>query len=77
VSGDRLPPRAPRPAFVHVGVDTAVAFCALLGFGLFLGIGWLAVAVVAVVVGIAAAPFTRRAEERQLAARRDDSEPAP
>jgi hypothetical protein len=64
-----LPPRDPRPLVVHFGVDAAVAFLALLVVGLILGIPWLVTAVVALVIGVVAAPFTRRAEIRALAGR--------
>jgi hypothetical protein len=68
----RLPRRPPRSLFVHWGVDTAVAFLALIVLGLFLGARWQTVVVVAVAIGVLAAPFTRRAEERALAARDGD-----
>jgi hypothetical protein len=64
-----LPPRAPRTLFVHFGVDSAVAFLALIMLGLMLGIGWGVVAVVALVIGAVACRYTRRAEMRALAAR--------
>lgn len=54
---------------VHFAVDAAVTFLALLVVGLFLGIPWGATAITAVVIGAVAAPFTRRAEIRALAAR--------
>jgi hypothetical protein len=56
---------------VHFGVDSAVAFLALILLGLIIGIGWGVVAVAALVIGAIAARFTRRAEERALAARRE------
>jgi hypothetical protein len=68
-----LPDRAPRCLLVHFGVDTAVAFLALIMLGLILGIPWGWVAIVALVVGAVACRYTRRAEIRALAARR----PAP
>jgi hypothetical protein len=58
---------------VHFGVDSAVAFLALILLGLILGIGWVVVVVVALVFGAIAAPYTRRAEARALAARRDQT----
>jgi hypothetical protein len=54
---------------VHYGVDSAVAFLALIMLGLIFGVPWGIVAVVALVIGAVAAPRTRRAEERALAAR--------
>jgi hypothetical protein len=57
---------------VHFGIDSAVAFLALIVLGLFLGIEWYTVALFAIAIGALAAPFTRRAEERALAARDGD-----
>ena len=57
---------------VHFGVDAAVAFLALIVLGLFLGLPWVAIALFAIAIGALAAPFTRRAEERALAARDED-----
>jgi hypothetical protein len=54
---------------VHFGVDAAVAFLAILVLGLIFGAPLVAIAIVALVAGAIAAPFTRRAEERALAAR--------
>ena len=68
-----LPPRPPRSPAVHFGIDTAVAFLALLVLGLILGAGLVGIAIVAVVVGAIAAPFTRRAEARALARREADA----
>lgn len=70
----RLPPRPPRSLAVHFGVDTVVAFLAILVLGLIFGVPLVAIAIVAIVAGAIAAPFTRRAEERALAAR-ERSEP--
>jgi hypothetical protein len=56
---------------VHFGVDTAVAFLAILVLGLIFGVPLVAIVIIAVVAGAVAAPFTRRAEERALAARRE------
>ena len=64
-----LPPRPPRPLLVHFAIDSAVAFLALLVLGLILGVPWLIIVAVALVVGAVAAPSTRRAEIRALAAR--------
>ena len=64
-----LPPRAPRSLLVHFGVDSAVAFLALIMLGLMLGVPWGVVAIVALAVGAVACRYTRRAEMRALAAR--------
>ncbi len=64
-----LPSRPPRSLFVHWAIDSAVAFLALLVLGLILGASIVIVAVVAVVIGVAVAPSTRRAEMRGLAER--------
>jgi hypothetical protein len=55
---------------VHWVVDTAVVFLATIIVGLFLGASWWAVLVAAAVIGSIAAPVTRRADERAMAARR-------
>ncbi|MFN8036756.1 MAG: hypothetical protein U0V73_12550 [Acidimicrobiia bacterium] len=65
-----LPNRAPRPWYVHWGVDALVAFAALVVVTSFFGATLTAIAVVAVVLGACAVPFTRRAEHRGLSARR-------
>jgi hypothetical protein len=54
---------------VHIAVDSAVAVLALLFLGLILGVPWGITAIVAIVIGLVAAPYTRRAEVRALAAR--------
>ncbi len=64
-----LPPRPPRSLLVHFGVDSAVAFLALIMLGLIFGVPWGIVAIVALVIGAVAARFTQRAEARALAAR--------
>ena len=64
-----LPDRPPRALLMHFGVDSAVAFLALIVLGIIFGVPWGLVAVVALVMGAVAAPFTRRAEVRALAAR--------
>ncbi len=69
-----LPDRPPRSLLVHFGVDSAVAFLALILLGLIVGIGWVVVAVAALVIGAIVAPFTRRAEERALAARHEHTD---
>jgi type III secretory pathway component EscV len=60
---------------VHFGIDTAVAFLATVFLGLIFGVPLLAIAIVALVVGMIAAPYTRRAEIRALAARASDRDP--
>ena len=64
-----LPARPPRPLLVHFGVDSAVAFLALVVVGLIVGVPWGITAVVALVVGAIACRYTHRAEVRALAAR--------
>jgi hypothetical protein len=59
---------------VHFGIDAAVAFLGILVLGLIFGVPLVAIAIIAVVAGAIAAPFTRRAEERALAAR-EQTEP--
>jgi hypothetical protein len=68
-----LPDRPPRSLLVHFGVDSAVAFLALFVLGFFFGVPWGITAVVALVIGAVAARFTRQAEERALAARREQA----
>jgi hypothetical protein len=64
-----LPSRPPHSLFVHWAIDSAVAFLALLVLGLILGASILIIAAIAVVLGIAVAPSTHRAEMRGLAQR--------
>lgn len=68
-----LPPRPPRPFAVHWLVDAAVAFVAVVIVALFWGVPLIPLAIAALVVGAVAAPFTRRAEIRALAARAEAS----
>jgi hypothetical protein len=58
---------------VHFGVDSAVAFLALLMLGLILGVPWGITALIALVIGAVACRYTRRAEVRALAARHQAS----
>ena len=61
---------------MHFGVDSAVAFLALLVvMVLFFGVDVTVVLAVALVIGAVAAPLTRRAELRGLEARRGSAEP--
>jgi hypothetical protein len=55
---------------VHWLVDAAVAFVAVVLVALFWGVPLVPLAIAALVVGVCAAPFTRRAEIRGLEARR-------
>jgi hypothetical protein len=64
-----LPPRPPRSLAVHWLVDSAVVFVGVLFLALVAGFSIVPVAIGALVVGAIAAPFTRRAEIRALAAR--------
>lgn len=64
-----LPQRDPRPLWVHAAVDVVVAFLALVIVLLILNVSIVFVVIAAVLVGLAAAPFTQRAEVRALAAR--------
>lgn len=73
----RLPPRPPRSFSVHWLVDAAVAFVAVAFLALLLGIPLVPLALVAMGVGLVAAPFTRRAEIRALAARADGADGSP
>ena len=68
-----LPDRPPRSLLVHFGVDSAVAFLALVVLAFFFGVPWGITAVVALVIGAIAARYTRRAEVRALAARREQA----
>jgi hypothetical protein len=68
-ASDALPARPPRSLLVHFGVDSAVAFLALVVLGLLIGVPWAVTAVVALVIGAIACRYTRRAEVRALAAR--------
>ena len=80
--GEELPPRPltpppvvplvkrePRSLLVHVCVDTAIAFLALVVLLLVLGVTLWIIAIAAVILGIAAAPWSRSAEARALARR--------
>ena len=66
---DALPPREPRLLIVHFGVDSAVAFLALVMLGLIVGVRWGITAIVSLVIGAVACRYTHRAEVRALAAR--------
>jgi len=66
---DELPPRDPRPLIVHFAVDFAVAFLVLLVVLLIFEVSILVIIAVSSMLGVLAAPLTRRAEERALAER--------
>ena len=72
-----LPARPPRSLLVHFGVDSAVAFLALIMLGLIFSVPWGQVAIVALVVGTMVCRYTRRAEARSLAARTTGALEAP
>ena len=61
---------------MHFGVDSAVAFLALIMLGLIFGVPWGIVAVVAIAIGAVAARYTRRAEIHALASRRESAGPS-
>jgi hypothetical protein len=73
VNGSETPPRLvrrdPRPLIVHALVDAAIVFLLIVIVLLVLDVDIVVVVVVAAVAGSLAAPLTRRAEERALAAR--------
>jgi small-conductance mechanosensitive channel len=60
----------PRPYLVHVAVDALIAFVASAFLLWLFGVPLWAMIVLAWLIGLAAAPFTRRWEARQLAERR-------
>ena len=65
----RLPPRPPRSLAVHWLVDAAVVFVGAAFLAWLVAFPFVPLAVIALVVGAVAAPYTRRAEIRALAAR--------
>jgi len=65
----RLPPRPPRSLVVHWLVDSAVAFVATVFLAWLVAFPLIPLAVISLVIGAVAAPYTRRAEMRALAAR--------
>lgn len=65
----QLPRRDARSLLVHFAVDAAVIFLAVVLVLFFLDVSIWVVAMIAVILGAVAAPFTRRAEERGLARR--------
>jgi len=63
----------PRPYWMHVAVDALIAFCATVFLLWLFGAPLWLMILLAWVLGLAAAPFTRRWEAEQLAARRAGS----
>ena len=64
-----LPPRDPRPLFVHWAIDSAVVFLLTVIVAVFLGAALITVAIASVVAGVFLAPWTRSLEARGLARR--------
>lgn len=62
---------------MHFGVDSAVAFLATVFLGIIFSVPIVAIVIGSLVVGAIAAPYTRRAELRALAARPADPPPEP
>ena len=62
----------PRPLWMHVAVDALIAFCATVFLLWLFGAPLWLMIVLAWILGLAAAPFTRRWEADQLAERRAD-----
>ena len=58
--------RDPRPYVVHVAVDALIGFCATAFLLWLFDVPLWAMIATAWVLGLAAAPFTRRWEQRQL-----------
>ena len=65
-----LPDREPQPLLVHFAVDAVVAFLLLVIVLLILGVAIEVIVGASLVLGLIAAPFTRRAEIKALAERR-------
>jgi hypothetical protein len=64
-----LPPREPRPLFVHWAIDSAVVFLLTVIVAIFLGAALITIAIAAVIAGVFLAPWTRSLEARGLARR--------
>jgi len=58
--------REPRPYLVHVAVDAVIAFVATVFLLWLFGVPLWAMIAVAWILGLIAAPFTRKWEQRQL-----------
>lgn len=65
--------RDPRPFLVHAAVDALIAFVATVFLLWLFGLPLWAMIAVAWVLGLAAAPLTRRWEQRQLDERQPDA----
>lgn len=74
--GAQLPGREPRSLFVHIVIDSAVAFLLLVIVLLILGVSIWITAGLAIGVGIGIAPFTRRAEIAALEERKSGTDSA-
>lgn len=61
----------PRPFVVHAAVDALIAFVATVFLLWLFGVPLWAMIAVAWILGLVAAPFTRRWEQRQLDERRN------
>ena len=59
---------------MHWAIDSAVAALAILFLGLIVGFSLVTILVTGAILGLIAAPFTRRAEIRALAARGQDGQ---
>ena len=71
--GAELPGREPRSLFVHIVIDSAVAFLLLVIVLLILGVSIWVTAGLAIGIGAGVAPFTRRAEIAALEEREPGS----
>jgi hypothetical protein len=56
----------PRPFMMHVAVDSVIAFCATVFLLWLFGVPLWVMIIVSWVLGLCAAPFTRRWEQQQL-----------
>jgi hypothetical protein len=74
--GAQLPGREPRPLFVHMVIDSIVAFLLIVIVLLILDVSIWVTAGLAIGVGIGVAPFTRRAEIAALEERESGSDSA-
>ena len=63
----------PRPFWMHVAVDALIGFVATAFLLWLFGVPLWAMIIVAWIIGLAGASFTRRWEERQLAERTSES----
>lgn len=70
-AGRPLPPRPPRAFGTHVLVDAVVGFLVIVVPGLLLHVAIGPILAASVVIGLAAAPWSHRAELRSLARREE------